>query len=208
MQTENIQFKPWAKTLNLPIKLALPGLSFDKKILRQALNEVLLQTPFTDQNQICFHAKSLDNQNIFDGIGSLWDSEKNQWRAQEKDYQYFIEMFKNTYFHDIYQQLQNVLPVQLGRARLMRLKSRSCYSIHQDSEIRLHIAIHTHSQAFLLIQPAGLVHIPSDGKVYLVNTTHFHTALNGGLAERIHFVINVLPDPDCENKMAQYLGLK
>lgn len=81
------------------------------------------------------------------------------------------------------------IPFKLYRSRLMVIQPRTCYSIHTDRTPRVHIAIDTHPQArFVFTDPPILKFIPADGHVWLVDTTQEHTALNGSLKPRIHFV--------------------
>jgi hypothetical protein len=80
-------------------------------------------------------------------------------------------------------------PYKLYRSRLMVIQPRTCYSIHSDLTPRIHIAIDTHPQArFIFTNPAAVVHIPADGYAWWVDTRQEHTALNGSLKPRIHFV--------------------
>ncbi len=81
------------------------------------------------------------------------------------------------------------LPLKVYRSRLMVMYPRTCYSIHADRTPRVHIAIDTHPQArFVFTDPPILAHIPSDGRVWWVDTTLEHTAINSSLKPRIHFV--------------------
>lgn len=81
------------------------------------------------------------------------------------------------------------LPFKVYRARLLTIQPRTCYSIHTDRTPRIHIAIDTHPQArFIFTNPPQLRYIPADGSVWWVDTTKEHSAMNGSLKPRIHFV--------------------
>ena len=81
------------------------------------------------------------------------------------------------------------IPFKLYRSRLMVIHPRTCYSIHSDLTPRLHIAIDTHPQArFIFTDPPAVVHIPDSGHAWWIDTRFEHTALNGSLKPRIHFV--------------------
>ena len=81
------------------------------------------------------------------------------------------------------------LPFKVYRARLLTMQPRTCYSIHTDRTPRIHIAIDTHPQArFIFTDPPSVAHIPADGHIWWVDTTKEHSALNGSLKPRIHFV--------------------
>jgi hypothetical protein len=75
------------------------------------------------------------------------------------------------------------------RARLLTMHPRTGYSIHIDQTPCIHIAINTHRQArFIFTNPPALRHIPADGHVWWVDTRQEHSAMNGSLEPRIHFV--------------------
>lgn len=83
----------------------------------------------------------------------------------------------------------NSIPLSLYRSRLMVIQPRTCYSIHTDLSPRIHIAVDTHPHArFVFTSPPSVVHIPADSYAWLVDTTKEHTAFNGSLKPRIHFV--------------------
>lgn len=89
------------------------------------------------------------------------------------------------------------------RWRLLRLDSRSCYSIHSDRNagnkvnVRLHIPVVTNKNAFLCFYNEYPVtgefnnvkyeHLLA-GSSYRVNTTGLHTAINHGTEYRYHIV--------------------
>lgn len=76
----------------------------------------------------------------------------------------------------------------LYRTRIMKLKPKTCYSWHQDRTKRVHLAINTHPHCFM-VENEKLIHIPDDGKPYLIDTMEFHTAMNCTLDfERVHIV--------------------
>lgn len=80
-------------------------------------------------------------------------------------------------------------PFKLYRTRLMTMHPRTCYSIHSDSNPRIHIPIVTHRQArFIFTTPPAIRHLPADGSVWWVDTTKEHSAMNGSTIDRIHLV--------------------
>jgi hypothetical protein len=81
------------------------------------------------------------------------------------------------------------LPFKVYRARLLTIQPRTCYSIHTDRTPRIHIAIDTHPQArFIFTNPPAVRHIPADGHIWWVDTREEHSAMNGSMKPRIHFV--------------------
>jgi len=49
-------------------------------------------------------------------------------------------------------------------------------------------------------------HMEADGSVYYVNTTRYHTALNGGAVPRIHLVATILDENEEEELYTVYGG--
>ena len=73
------------------------------------------------------------------------------------------------------------------RARVMRMKPKTCYTYHQDYTKRFHIPLITNENCFMLIENEA-IHLPADGSYYIVDTTKKHTAINASLEDRIHIV--------------------
>jgi hypothetical protein len=77
----------------------------------------------------------------------------------------------------------------VGRIRLMRLKPRTCYSLHQDLTPRIHVPIITNPECFMIIN--GEIKYLSYGKVWWTNTLDPHTALNTSDRDRYHLLVEV-----------------
>lgn len=73
------------------------------------------------------------------------------------------------------------------RARVMRMRPKTCYTYHQDYTKRFHIPLITNESCFMLIEKEA-IHLPADGSYYIVDTTKKHTAINASLEDRIHIV--------------------
>jgi hypothetical protein len=82
------------------------------------------------------------------------------------------------------------------RVRLMAMKPRSCYSLHQDTYRRLHWAIETWPECHMSFKADGNnytgFHIPADGFGYLIDTRKPHTAVNPTNNIRYHLVLDVV----------------
>lgn len=158
------------------------SVQFDIARLQADLEKV---SPLLDR-QLCLTSRPGAAQPLSDGVG--W------YEGSETDFTVFNEEFRGTIFEEFYE----TVPYHLGRVRLMRMPPRSCYSFHQDKEPRLHIAIQTHENAYLLVDDdTGLrswkIKIPSNGAVYWVNTQRTHTAMNTDANRyRVHLVANVI----------------
>jgi|TARA_B110000908_G_scaffold58797_1_gene71475 hypothetical protein len=83
----------------------------------------------------------------------------------------------------------NSILSELGmyRARLMKMKPKTCYSYHQDPTMRMHIPLVTNDHCFIIVNDI-LHRYPADGSNYLVDTTKMHTAVNASREVRIHIV--------------------
>lgn len=137
----------------------------------------------------------------------LWDEEKGQYHSQRSlqtdgtdDWDVSTgakEGVEESIWNKLHPQLVGTwweeffasIPLTLYRSRLMVIQPRTCYSIHTDRTPRVHIAIDTHPHArFVFVEPPIVKFIPPDGKLWWVDTTQEHTAFNGSLKPRIHFV--------------------
>lgn len=69
----------------------------------------------------------------------------------------------------------------------MWLGSCACYTFHSDSSPRIHVPIITNKESFLVFMHSGIHHLEI-GKVYWVDTTQIHSAMNGSSEWRLHLV--------------------
>lgn len=122
------------------------------------------------------------------GIGGNGQIELLQYNEHEYIHPEYKDIMPYTY--SILEQYN------MYRARVMVLPAKTCYSFHYDHSKRIHIPLITNEKCFLLIENQSY-HLPADGSVYLINTTLYHTALNGtrGTFDRIHIVGNIDADP-------------
>ena len=77
--------------------------------------------------------------------------------------------------------------LNMYRARVMRLKSKTCYSYHKDPTKRIHIPLVTNENCFMIIDDKVHRH-PADNNYYLIDTTKMHTAVNASWEDRIHII--------------------
>jgi hypothetical protein len=133
------------------------------------------------RDQICLQGTH-DNLDPFLGIGKL----KNiQPKYEETDFVFPI--FDLPYVNSIMKDLK------LFRTRVMLLLPSRCYTYHYDYSPRIHIPIKTNKRCFI-VEDGRLKHLPADGNYYLVDTTKWHTALNGSAEDRIHIVGGITND--------------
>ena len=179
-------------------------ISFDINKLRNACDDVLKIKGFDTSLGIPHFAGIPLNQipNDLDSIkgnkvrGIYWTKPNSSGEevtrdvnVEESKYTQFVEEFKNTYFKEVYNELQK--SYRLGRVRLLLKEPRSTLSWHRDPEPRLHIPIYTNPGCIMVIDEIAK-HMPADGSVWITNNTKYHNAFNGGEENRIHLVACVL----------------
>ena len=134
---------------------------------------------FGYKNQICLQSLNETSDPYYGSRGlNEIDSEYT-----EKDFNVFVfpEMI---YTNKIIEELG------LFRARIMRMKPKTCLSYHYDPTPRIHIPIITSPSCFLLIDKKAH-YLKANGSAYLVDTTKWHTAINASFDSRTHLVGNI-----------------
>ena len=137
---------------------------------------------FLKHNQISVTARPGALEPLIDGIGWLPEG------ASESDYSIVTEPFIGTEF----ERILGSLPFAYGRTRLMRLRPKTCLSVHADPSPRYHLALITNPGCYIIGvsgDKGNFHHIPADGKLYEMDAHRTHTALNSGGEDRIHLVI-------------------
>lgn len=114
------------------------------------------------------------NTDPFYAIGRIGDKQH-----QEQDFTEYL--FDMPYTNSILKEYK------VYRARIMTLMPKSCYSYHHDYSKRLHIPLITNDKCFLIVNKE-VIHLPADGKVYIVDTTLPHTAVNASFEPRTHLI--------------------
>jgi len=122
-------------------------------------------------------------------IGSILDLP-----YREKLYSTINKSLEGTYIHKLIEENN-----QYYRWRAMKIAPHGTYSIHKDGQqnvtnIRCHIPIVTNDQAYMIFfgenkdnKNPNLYHLEC-GKIYEVNTTQYHSALNFGEEDRWHII--------------------
>jgi hypothetical protein len=159
--------------------------------LQANLRNLLSQHNLHNNDQVTL--TSIDGKDDWTG----GNGKTNQLLFPEADYNILNESLTNTYIGSIIYKYSNFY-----RWRLLKIKSKQTYSIHADAysgqvNKRIHVPIITNPDAFFVFydqQPSdnSTITIQSHnlkvGKVYEVNTTGYHTAVNYGLTDRYHLV--------------------
>jgi len=159
-------------------------------------------------NQVCINTAPGHESDTEYGVGSLvydWKSSYTEQDEhgndrvvvpefavpkQEQEFTKVCDVFRGTVFEHIYTELDKLYV--LGRVRLMRSKSKTCLSWHQDTSTRIHYPIKTQEGCFMLIEDEVL-HLKQH-QWYYTNTLPKHTAFNASKEDRLHLVVVVLDE--------------
>ncbi len=174
-------------------------LTFSIDRLRAALDELLRVTGFKgDQQSYGFGAIALTRRpgdekiDANDLSGRYWARTDERYVEEafeepvdESQYSEFVPEYGNSYFERVHRELTRRFPV--GRMRVLSKGFYNCNSWHRDPEPRLHIPIVSNPGSLFVVNN-HCTHLPADGSVYFTDTRCYHTALNGGLSNRVHIV--------------------
>lgn len=105
--------------------------------------------------------------------------------VDEAAYSELAPVARGTYFEEVHGALSERFVV--GRMRLLSKATYNCNSWHRDPEPRVHVPIVSNPGSLFIVNH-HCTHLPADGSVYFTDTRGYHTALNGGLEERVHLV--------------------
>lgn len=105
------------------------------------------------------------------------------------DFDTMPDAVESSYIGEIYNQLvdwhnsNNSKHGRITRIHCVHLANGSGYHMHTDVQttIRYHIAVDTNEYCYMFAKGENevySVHIPADGRVWLLDTRNFHTALN------------------------------
>jgi len=114
------------------------------------------------------------NEDPFDGTGALPALVRSETV-------YNLPLFDLPYTNSI------ISDLGMFRTRVMLIRPYQCYSYHRDATPRIHIPLITDEKCMLIVDDK-VIRLPADGNHYKIDTTLYHTALNGSNIERIHIV--------------------
>lgn len=135
------------------------------------------------QDQICLQGTKT-NKDPFAGIGK-----GKKIPGYESEFKYLL--FDIPYINSI------IKEHNLYRVRIMKLKSKTCYSYHQDWCKRFHIPIISNNNCFFVIDDI-ICRYPADGNYYIIDTTKTHTAVNASWEDRIHLIGDIIHDSNTD----------
>lgn len=183
------------------------NIHFDIESIRNAYNIAVEDIGFKGDLVNCISLTHTGDTED-DPRGIFWTMDENYQEIQverlvnEEAYRVFEPLLMETYFKNVYDTLSK--HYKLGRVRILKLNSRTSLSFHRDPEARLHIPIITNPGALMIVDKDAY-HMHADGSVYYVDTTKYHTALNGGNEPRIHLVATII-DENREEELYEVYG--
>ena len=169
------------------------GKVFDGERLGKEVGE-LFSVYQRDQINLRKHSGMDDMLGITYGSGSLYSKVKGSSFDNDKNWTQYISIFKELYITDVLRELEDYIWFHhkslMGRARLMRMKPKTCLSYHRDdSSMRLHVPIITNDDCFF-INNETVGRMEKVGMLYLYDVRSKHTAVNASREDRIHLVVN------------------
>ena len=163
----------------------------DVEQLQYDLENFLSEYQFWDERQVSLTSAD-GNNDWFCSIGSMKDLPK-----PEKSYSFINTGIDGTYIAQLIRQYK-----KFYRWRLLCIPPGQCYSVHTDAypnkvNKRIHIPILSNDQSYFCYygdKPGDGVKTSVEfyhlepGKIYEVNTSRLHSAINYGITPRYHLV--------------------
>lgn len=172
--------------------------NFDINELRSALQQVVERVGFVGDLQAGFGIVPLtrrpgtfeDSDNDLSGLywiraDERYVEEPMEEVVDEAAFSELIPEFADTYFAHVHEELTSRVPI--GRMRLLSKGLYNCNSWHRDPEPRIHVPIISNPGSLFVVNH-HVTHLPADGSAYFTDTRGYHTAMNGGLVNRVHLV--------------------
>jgi hypothetical protein len=129
----------------------------------------------------------------FEGVGSLYDYDTKTWTNATSNFKAPCTKIAGTYLDHVIkvvEELGQEENVKIGRVRVMRLRPKTCLTLHKDTdEFRFHIPLQTSLKSFFV--EGGIVErMPVVGRLYRFKTNNWHTAVNASTEDRTHIVFD------------------
>lgn len=171
------------------------AIRFDVDRLRADIDRVAAMCPFyetTNQISLCHRPESSGADPVArfrDGVGHM----RTTGAKGEADFSVLHELVRDSYLGEVYRTVRARYPDAHGRYRIRRLRPRTCLPWHCDDGPKYHIPIRTNDDAFFVTR-AGIYRMTDEGRLHVVRTDIYHTAMNGGREDRVVLAIDGVPD--------------
>ena len=171
--------------LKLPVQVDV------ERLLNELLNVQLMERFQANEMTLSLVNRGLDEDPWRSGTTLRVIEDADEFPFSEADFKFINEPLQGSYFEHCYQQAQEILNRRAGRVRVFKRIVQTSSSLHQDLDVRLHLALQSNPGAFLVFPGEGLFQIPVDGHFYLVDTTRPHFAVNANDHEdRLHLIFD------------------
>lgn len=185
---------PTLATIDPELVEIVPGLELSHDKLAEAYQQYLDRVPVppSGKPEDRFRRLGLTHRpNAEDpwrdaGAGQF-NQETGEKYFEESEFSLFNAELEDTYFHEIYRSL----PFRPGRIRLVTLRPGEIYHMHTDASRVAHMAIRTNEDSRLLFRSGHTYHVPTDGRVHILNTIRHHSAYNAGATDRVHMTMTL-----------------
>ena len=109
---------------------------------------------------------------------------------------------KEEFAGTVWEKLLNMLPSNIGEARLIYLQSATCYSTHSDIDDRYHLNLKGGYSYLINLDNLEMFPVTQDRVWYDMNAGVRHTATNFGYTDRVQLVVRkLLNDPVLVNPL-------
>ena len=171
-------------------------ISIDIDLLQKEVKKLIEKIGLDPHSQISL--TSLDGNDDWKcSIGDLRSETHTNYGIPEEDYTVVNKSIIGSYIEECI----NKFP-EFYRWRILRLHRNGVYQIHSDGILnkmknnRIHIPIITNLESYLCFLDDNIhdgentfhCHHLEAGKVYEIDTTSFHTAINFGYTDRVHMI--------------------
>lgn len=124
---------------------------------------------------------------------ALFDAEtKHSLNQPTGDFFYDPWLIKPEYKGTVFEELLNTLPDPHGEARLITLKSGTCYFSHSDIDDRYHLNISGDLAGLINLETKQCWFLKNDGVWYSMDASPLHSAMNFGQYDRKQIVVRKL----------------
>ena len=185
---------PTLTTIDPELVEVVPGLELSHDKLVEAYQEYLERVPMpaSGKPEDRFRRLGLTHrphaEDPWRDAGSgQFNQETGGKYFEEREFSLFNEELKDTYFFEVF----NSLPFRPGRVRLVTLRPGEIYHMHTDASRVAHMALQTNEDSRLLFRSGHTYHVPTDGRVHILNTIRHHSAYNAGGTDRVHMTMTL-----------------
>lgn len=169
------------------------AITFDCQAILDSLPNFILSSEEFDKHLQFSITHSTKSNSWFDGVGSLYDFDIQKYVEKTSSFTIMNEFFNGTYIEEVISEVVKQATsdgVCIGRIRIMKLKPKTCYTLHSDpEEFRYHIPLIANRKCFFVV--GEKIHrMEILGMLYKFNTQEEHTAVNASKRDRIHLVFD------------------